>query len=84
LALKLNPEFYDENIKELAVYLLKAPEDKKLLIFDIDEDYLNNFQDKITRVAQNINNNIFEKNNPGTVIIAPLALFATKKSSYLF
>lgn len=61
LALKLNPEFYDENIKELAVYLLKAPEDKKLLIFDIDEDYLNNFQDKITRVAQNINNNIFEK-----------------------
>ena len=61
LALKLNPEFIGENIKEIAVYLLKAPEDKKLLIFDIDEDYLNNFQDKITRVAQNINNNIFEK-----------------------
>jgi ATP-dependent exoDNAse (exonuclease V) beta subunit len=61
LALKLNPEFYDENIKELAVYLLKAPKDKKLQIFDIDEEYINNFQDKITRVAQNINNNIFEK-----------------------
>lgn len=61
LALKLNPEFHNENIKELAVYLLKAPEDNKLLIFDIDEEYLNNFQNKITRVAQNINNNIFEK-----------------------
>ncbi len=48
-------------IKELAVYLLKAPKDKKLLIFDIDEEYLNNFQNKIASVALNINNNIFEK-----------------------
>jgi radical SAM protein with 4Fe4S-binding SPASM domain len=32
-----------------------------LIIFDIDEEYLNNFQNKITSVAQNINNNIFEK-----------------------
>jgi DNA helicase-2/ATP-dependent DNA helicase PcrA len=61
LALKLNPEFHDENIKELAVYLLKAPKDNKLQIFDIDEEYLNNFQNKITSVAQNINQNIFEK-----------------------
>ena len=61
LALKLNPEFHDENIKELAVYLLKAPKDNKLRIFDIDEDYLNNFQNKITSVAQNINHNVFEK-----------------------
>ena len=61
LALKLNPEFHDENIKELAVYLLKAPKDNKLLIFDIDEEYLNKFQNKITNVAQNITNNIFEK-----------------------
>ena len=61
LALKLNPEFHNENIKELAVYLLKAPKDNKLLIFDIDEEYLNKFQNKITSVAQNINNNIFEK-----------------------
>jgi len=61
LALKLNPEFHDENIKELAVYLLKAPKDNKLQIFDIDEEYLNKFQNKITSVAQNINNNIFEK-----------------------
>ena len=61
LALKLNPEFMGENIKELAVYLLKAPKDKKLLIFDIDEEYLNNFQNKIASVALNINNNIFEK-----------------------
>lgn len=61
LALKLNPEFHNEHIKELAVYLLKAPKDKKLQIFDIDEEYLNKFQNKITSVAQNINNNIFEK-----------------------
>ena len=61
LALKLNPEFQSENIKELAVYLLKAPKDKKLLIFNIDEEYLNNFQNKIASVALNINNNIFEK-----------------------
>lgn len=61
LALKLNPEFQNENIKELAVYLLKAPKDNKLLIFDIDEEYLNKFQNKITRVALNINNNIIEK-----------------------
>lgn len=61
LALKLNPEFHNENIKELAVYLLKAPKDNKLHIFNIDEEYLNNFQNKITSVAQNINNNIFEK-----------------------
>jgi len=61
LALKLNPEFHNENIKELAVYLLKAPKDNKLQIFDIDEEYLNKFQNKITSVAQNINNNIFEK-----------------------
>lgn len=61
LALKLNPEFYNENVKELAVYLLKAPEDGKLLIFDIDEEYLNNFQNKIVNVAQNINNNVYPK-----------------------
>lgn len=61
LALKLNPEFMGENIKELAVYLLKAPKEKKLLIFDIDEEYLNSFQNKIASVALNINNNIFEK-----------------------
>lgn len=61
LALKLDPEFHNENIKELAVYLLKAPKDKKLIIFDIDEEYLNKFQNKITSVAQNINQNIFEK-----------------------
>lgn len=61
LALKLNPEFHSENIKEIAVYLLKAPKDNKLLIFDIDEEYLNKFQNKIVSVAQNINNNIFEK-----------------------
>ncbi|WP_414469259.1 ATP-dependent DNA helicase [Methanobacterium sp. ACI-7] len=65
LALKLNPEFYSKNIKELAVYLLKAPKDNKLLIFDIDDDYLNKFQNKITSVAQNINNNIFEKKQTG-------------------
>jgi len=61
LALKLNPEFHNENIKELAVYLLKAPKDSKLLIFNIDEEYLNNFQNKIANVAQNINNNVFPK-----------------------
>ena len=61
LALKLDPEFHNENIKELAVYLLKAPKDNKLIIFDIDEDYLNKFQNKITSVAQKINQNIFEK-----------------------
>ena len=61
LALKLNPEFQNENIEEIAVYLLKAPKDNKLQIFDIDEEYLNKFQNKITSVAQNINNNIFEK-----------------------
>ena len=61
LALKLNPEFHNENIKEIAVYLLKAPKNKKLLIFDIDEEYLDKFQNKIIIVAQNINNNIFEK-----------------------
>ncbi len=61
LALKLNPEFQNENIEEIAVYLLKAPKDNKLQIFDIDEEYLNKFQNKITKVAQNINNNIFEK-----------------------
>ncbi len=61
LALKLNPEFHSENIKEIAVYLLKAPKDNKLQIFDIDEEYLNRFQNKITNVSQNINNNIFEK-----------------------
>lgn len=61
LALKLNPEFQNENIEEIAVYLLKAPKDNKLQIFDIDEEYLNKFQNKITRVAQNINNNIFEE-----------------------
>jgi DNA helicase-2/ATP-dependent DNA helicase PcrA len=65
LALKLNPEFHSENIKEIAVYLLKAPKDSKLLIFDIDEEYLNKFQNKITSVAQNINNNIFEKEQTG-------------------
>ena len=62
LALKLNPEFHNENIKELAVYLLKAPKDSKLLIFNIDEEYQNNFQNKIANVAQNINNNVFPKN----------------------
>ncbi len=61
LALKLNPEFHKENIKELAVYLLKAPDDRKLYIFNIDEEYMDNFQNKIVDVAQNINNNVFPK-----------------------
>ena len=61
LALKLNQEFHNENIEEIVVYLLKAPKDNKLQIFDIDEEYLNKFQNKITSVAQNVNNNIFEK-----------------------
>ena len=61
LVLKLNQEFHNENIEEIAVYLLKAPKDNKLQIFDIDEEYLNKFQNKITSVAQNVNNNIFKK-----------------------
>ncbi|MGB9201094.1 hypothetical protein, partial [Methanobacterium sp.] len=79
LALKLNQEFHNENIEEIVVYLLKAPKDNKLQIFDIDEEYLNKFQNKITSVAQNVNNNIFKKNIQEPVIIAHLALFANKK-----
>jgi hypothetical protein len=60
--------------------MVLAPKDNKLLIFDIDEEYLNNFQNKITSVAQNINSNIFEKKQTRDCDNCSFSFICTKKS----
>ena len=57
-----NREFDGRKIEEIQIYAIRLKDDDKLFSFNIDEDYIGELKEELSRTAEKIRNDEFEAN----------------------